>query len=525
MMTPQIKKTFLVPAFVLALSVGTVTAQAQNSMQEGVKMLQYERYESARRMLTPLATDARANYYLGLAELGDENYEAARAAFAKYPDDAANIAGMAQLAFAQGDKATGTRLAEQAAGKAGKKDVDPLRFAADAFLEGGDAQRAVDLYNKYLEKNNDPVVRVALGDAYMKLPGGAGQAMSAYEKVVAADPKNSLAYSRIGSVWYAAKRYDLALENYNKAKEADAQNPLPYRDLSNAYFYSGSYQNARKNIEEYLKYSDRSPEDDQQYLNLLYLTKDYPATITKANELMTSGKKSPGLYGMLAYSQLETKDAANALTNARMYLATQKPNKLYPADYMNVGRIMAMNALPDSANYYYQLAVTKDTSANKSALYRQLAENMKDAKDYPRSAEWYGRMIKEYPESPAIDYFWAGAMAYYSKDYPTAEKAFMQMETKYPDQPSATYWRGRVAAAMDEEGKSGMAVPYYEKWLGNTAEKKDADLMQAYQYLTLYYYNKNDKAKMQTYLDKITTIEPENDFAKQIKSASAKKTK
>lgn len=518
----KIKKTLL-PALALALTAGAFSAQAQTPVQEGIKMLQYERYESARKALTPLANEARANYYLGLAELGTEDYEAARAAFAKYPEDAANIAGMAKLAFAQGDKANGTRLAEQAASKAGKKDVEPLRFAADAFLEGGDAQRAVDLYNKYLEKNDDPTVRVALGDAYRQLPGGAGQAMTAYEKAVAKDPANSLAYSRIGSVWYAAKRYDLALENYGKAKEADKQNPLPYRDLSNAYFYSGSYQNARKNIEEYLKYSDRSPEDDQQYLNLLYLTKDYPATISKANELLKSGKKSPGLYGMLAYSQLETNDTANALANVRMYLATQKPAKLYPTDYMNAGRIMLLNGMTDSANYYYQMAASKDTSANKSETYRKLAEAFKDAKDYPRSAEWYGRMIKEYPESPAIDYFWAGAMAYYSKDYLTAEKAFMQMETKYPDQPSATYWRGRVAAAMDEEGKAGLGVPFYEKWLGMTAEKKDADLMQAYQYLTLYFYNKGDKTKMNTYLDKITTIEPDNVFAKQIKAASAKK--
>ncbi len=520
----KIKKTLLLPAFALALTAGTFTAQAQNSLQDGIKMLQYERYESARKALTPLATDARANYYLGLAEVGTEDYEAARTAFAKFPDDAANIAGMAQVAFAQGDKINGTRLAELAAGKATKKDVEPLRFAADAFLKGGDAQRAVDLYSKFLEKNDDPNVRVALGDAYMKLPGGAGQAMTAYEKAVAKDPSNSLAYSRIGSVWYAAKRYDLALENYGKAKEADVKNPLPYRDLSNAYFYSGSYQNARKNIEDYLKYSDRSPQDDQQYLNLLYLTKDYPATISKANELLASGKKSPGLYGMLAYSQLETKDSAQALANVRTYLATQKPEKLYPTDYMNVGRIMLMNGLTDSANYYYQMAASKDTAADKSETYRKLAEVFKDeVKDYPRSAEWYGRLIKEYPDSPPIDYFWAGVMQYYSKDYPAAEKAFAAMETKYPDQPSATYWRGRVAAALDEEGKSGSGVTHYEKWLGTTAEKKDADLMQAYQYMTLYYYNKGDKAKVQTYLDKITTIEPENDFAKQIKAALAKK--
>jgi tetratricopeptide (TPR) repeat protein len=510
-----------VPAMVVALSF-PVALRAQ-SLDEGVKMLQYERYESARRILTPLAaTNPRASYYLGLAELGLENNAAAQAAFSKYADDAASLAGQAMLAYANGNKAEGDRLAALVAEKGKKKDVEPLKFAADAYLRGGDAQRAVDLYNKVLEKNDDNSTRVSLGDAYLKLPGGGGQAMSAYEKVTGKDAKNSLAFSRIGSVWYSAKRYDLALENYNKAKEADPSNPLPYRDLANAYFYTGKYENARKNIEEYLKYSDKTADDEVQYLNILYLGKDYPAAIQKANELINSGNKRAGLYGILGYSQMETKDAANALKNARTYLSIQKPERIFPSDYMNLGRIFLMNSQVDSASYYFNMAVAKDTARDKSETYRKIAEGLKDVKDYGRSAEWYGKLVNEYPASPAIDYFWAGAMLYYAKDYSKAGNMFERMETKYSDQPSATYWRGRVAAAIDQEGKAGTATQYYEKWLANPAEKKSADLMQAYQYLAISAYNRGDKAGTEQYLNKISAIEPENNFVKQIRAAQAK---
>jgi hypothetical protein len=41
--------------------------------------------------------------------------------------------------------------------------------------------------------------------------------------------------------------------------------------------------------------------------------------------------------------------------------------------------------------------------------------------------------------------------------------------------------------------------------------------MQAYQYLALVAYNKNDKATMQKYLAEIEKIEPTNSFLKQLR--------
>ncbi len=514
------KKALLLAALGISLSL---PAGAQ-SLEEGMKMVQYERYESAKKQLEPIAaTNAKAAYYLGLAQLGMEMPDAAQATFAKHPDDAANIAGMAQVAYAKGNKEEGARLAATAAEKAKRKDVEPLKYAADAYLAGGDAQKAVELYNKVLEKGEDVNARVALGDAYLKLPGGGGQSMSSYEKVTGIDPKNSLAFSRIGAVWYAAKNYPLALENYQKAKDADPTNPLPYRDLANAYYYSNNFQQAKINIEEYLKYSDKSDEDDRQYLNILYLSKDYKGAVDKAKERLKDGKTSPGLYGILGYSQMETGDTTAALENARKYMQMQKADKIFVSDYMNLGRIFMMNKQTDSAVAYYNKAVEKDTAQDKSDTYRKIAEALRTGKDYPASAKWYTRLITENPTAPATDYFWAGAMNYYSKNYPEAGRIFEMMETRYPDQPSGIYWRGRVAAAIDESGKTGAAVPFYEKYLAFESEKTNADLMQAYQYLALHYYTTEKKAEMNKYLDKIEALEPGNSFAKQIRDASAKR--
>ena len=144
------------------------------------------------------------------------------------------------------------------------------------------------------------------------------------------------------------------------------------------------------------------------------------------------------------------------------------------------------------------------------------------------ASKWYGKIATEKPTPSALDYFNWGVYAYYGHDYEAAGKAFEQMEAKYPDQPSAVYWRGRVAAAQDNEAKTGVAVPFYEKWLGMQVEgyeRKPADLMQAYQYLTLYNLNQENRAKTIEYLEKVEGLEANNSFAKQIREYLSKTSK
>lgn len=514
------------PIVIMAALALTYNVQAQ-SLEEGVKMYQYERYESAKKILTPLAAgNPTANYYLGLSELGMEDTAAARNTFLKFPEDNANMSGLARVAFITGKTPEGNRLTSVIASKAKRKDWEPLKLAADAitYTKGGDIQQAIDWYKEALEKNDNNETHLALGDAFQQKQGGGGEAMNNYEKVTAKDPKNSLAFSKIGALWYAAKNYELALENYNKAKEADSLNPLPYRDLANAYFWTGKYELAKQNIEKYLALSDKTTGDLITYANILYLSKDYEKATKTVQDLLNKGIKKPGLYGILGFSQYETKDYPNALINVRTYFATQDPAKITSYDMIQFGKILIANNLSDSANQYFNMAVNKDTASDKGDTYRQIAEGFKDSKDYEKSAEWYNKLVTANADAAAIDYFWRGAMYYYAKKYDTAAKAFEEMEMKYPDQPSAIYWRGRVAAAVDNEAKTCDASPYYKRWLDSVGPNYDkaSDLMYAYQYLALCAYNTDDKANLKLYMDKIEALDPENAFLKQLKEAVSK---
>ncbi|MCC6185929.1 MAG: hypothetical protein IT256_02120 [Chitinophagaceae bacterium] len=512
----------------LGLGFGT---NAQ-TMEEGVKMLQYERYTSATKALEPLAAgNARANYYLGLAQLGNEQVAAAKATFEKYPDDAANIAGLARVFYTQGNTTEGTAKALLAASKGKKKEWEQQKFAADAMgIEGGNPKIAMEYYTKAMEKAPENLdMKIGYGDAAQRLDDGGGKAMTSYENVIAKDPKNSLAYSRIGKLWYAARKYDSALVNYARAKDADPANPLPYRDLANAYFYVGKYELAKQNSDEYLKLSDKSVEDKILHANLLYLAKYYPEAIKEMQDLIASGAEKAYMYRIIGYSLSELGDSVgvkDALVNMDKFFAKQDPKKVLPSDYMYYGKILSQNGKITEANEYYNKAIAADSSKDKSEIYNKIAEGFvaqKNADGYAKAGEWYGKVIADNTDASPTAYFNWGLYNYYGKNYEQAKIAFAAMRARYPEQPSATYWQGRVSSAIDNEGKNGDALPFYNDWLNipDTKDytKKASDKNYAFQYLALYYFNKGDKVQTQKYMNEILEIDPENGFVKQLKAA------
>ncbi len=506
-------------------------AMAQQSTQDGIKMYQYKKYQSAQKILTPLSVkDAMANYYLGLSYLDAGNTSKAKYQFEKYPDDPANISGTARVAFAMKDAAKGNEIAKALAAKAKKKDVAPLVYAAQVltYSDGTDLQQAIQWYKDALAKDaNNIDAHLGLADTYRKITGGGGEAMTNYEFIVDKDPKNSLVLSRIGDLWYEARTYPSALEFYGKAKDADNTNPLPFKSLSDAYTRTGKYDQALNNIRQYITLSDNTMSDQITFVEVLYLAKANCEAAKKAQELLSQeppADKKTSLYGILGFAQADCGDSIEAQKNLRTYFATQKPKSITPGAYIEYGKLwLKLNNL-DSATYYYMKGIEGDTAKNKTDIYRQIAEAYRGRKEYCRSAEWYNNLIKSNPTTQALDHFWCTVMYYYCKDLKNAVTAAERFEEKYPDQSSSTYWHARILANVDSEATQGTAAPLYLKWIekiGADVDKKDkkADVLKAYEYLAAYYFNSKDAEKKTIYLDKLRALDPNDYYLKQIEEA------
>jgi tetratricopeptide (TPR) repeat protein len=245
-----------------------------------------------------------------------------------------------------------------------------------------------------------------------------------------------------------------------------------------------------------------------------------------AQDVINAGLTTPRVYGLLGFAQSYSKDSlikVKGIGNTRVYIE-KSDTKVPPSDYITFGKMFLNVSQADSAEVYFNKALAMDTTAaSKTGLYREIAEGFRLAKNWKKSAEWYAKTAEQADAQP-IDYFWAGTMYYYGNNYTDAGAWFEKAEVKFPDQQFPAYWRGRVAAAIDNEAKTGTAAPFYTKWLekvGPTYDKK-ADLMQAYQYLYLYAFNTNDKTAMKKYRDLIVAIEPNNPLVKQIEEATKK---
>ncbi len=501
----------------------SMSAVAQ-SVQDGIKMYNYEKYQSAERILSSLATDPLANYYLGLCYLQEGDAAKASATFSKFPEDNANISGMARVAFANKDVNKGMQIAKDLATKSKKKDWMPEKYAADAitYSQGGDYQSAIGWYKDVLTKSPDETsTHIGLADALRKTPGGGGDAMTNYEAVTEKDAKNSLAFTRIGDLWYEAKNYQSALDNYAKAKDADNTNPLPYRALARAYSSSGKYKQGLESVQKYFDLSDKTPADKINYMEAEFLAQSYCDAAKMAKDMMndiSDAKQKTELYGILGFSEAQCGDSVDALKNVRIYLSRQDMSKVMPSDYVNVGKLFLKMGMIDSAVAYYNKGIAGDTAQNKTDIYRQIAEAFKSKKDYCNSASWYDNLVKANPETQPLDYTWRGIMYYYCGKYDKAMNAFNEFATKYPEQPYAIYWQGRTAAAIDSDATSGGAVPYFTKWLdkvGPNYEKKN-DLKGAYQYLLYYSHNKKNKEDVATYKEKIKAIDPNDKSLKDL---------
>ncbi len=535
---------------IIAATAVSMQMYAQN-VDEGVKMYQYERYETAKNILSSFADkDQLANYYYGLALIDLGEIEAAEKVFNK-SDHYYNQAGKARILYLKNQPDEAQKILEAITDKAKRREWQKYKVAADAitYTKGGNTALAISWYLTAIEKNDkDADLQIALGDAYFKLVEGGGNAMVSYERAEEIGTNNSLALSRIGRLWYVAQQYDDALLAYNKAKEADPRNPLPYRDLANAYQAAGNYENALTNIEEYLAKSDQSVDNKITYANLLYDAKKFDLAQAKMEELIAEGHERAYMYRIIAYTAFEQGDVKKAEENLALFFNKAKEEELINNDYIYAAKIYSSLAKEltvvenndDVADAQDEAAIENQakvedynklveknlakidlkTDKQKAVIYKELADFFKDIQDYNRAASYYKDIVelKDY-EAQVLDYYYWGFWNFYAQNLDESLEAFEQMEKEFPNEGSALYWQARVKGAQDPEAKDNKAVTAYEKWLAFENENynhADTELMTAYQYITFYHYNNDNKDNALKYARKIKEIETDNTFAQQI---------
>lgn len=481
------------------------------SVQDGINFVDSQKYAKAKQTFTDLINqnpkDANNYFYLGNAYLTqfDPNFDSAQENFNKGlavdPKSYLNKLGLASVKLGKGDKSAIAEI-QQIVKDSKEKDAEVLFRAGEAlilFEKNSSPDLAITFLNKAIEKADKKGVPAnyyyALGDAY-RIKKDPGNAMTAYDKAEAVAKNKASVYTRKGTLWMAAQRWQQAKENIDKAIAVDPTYAPAYKALAGFNIKYQKNAEATQNLINYTKYADEDPYTQLEIAKLYFTNEDY-ANAKKTLDAVFDKVDDAIKYRLRAYIQYANGDYAGAQQNIETFLSKADKSRIQPSDEGLQGLIaagmakgekdaakkaqldaiaqqkiaIAKAAKDETLKWDEELAKVKGginsasveqgpTSPAIEALKKKIVENPSDtdslyklATEYQNVQNWngailtWGKMISALPE-------WAPA--YYSQGY-----AYQQ--AKNNDMAKASYEKfiSLVKPAEIEANKPSLGYAYF----------------------------------------------------------------
>ena len=506
----------------IAMVAGTTAATAQN-VQSAQRAIELGRYNEARAMLRPGSSPETA------FELGRlYQMRALPDSAAYYFNKAAGTTPFGQVAagralLAKGQVAPAETQFEAAAKATKNKDAKVLTMIAQAYGESdskdtGKAQTYLTAAQT-VNKKDDAALMVARGDIFLHSEQGGGEAMTSFDRAIAANPSYAQAYYKKGVLNVRARNFNAARESLSKAIELDPSYAPAYRELADMYYYAGQYDLASSTFQKYLGLAERTPSTDAQNASFLYLTKKYPEALVEVNKVLQADSKNLTMNRLKPYLLYETGDFAGALTAMESYMKSTPADKIIPEDYSYYGRMLARSGRADEGIAIINKAIAATTEpSKKSELQNDLATAYMTKKDYSKAIGVYRAKLAN--GGDLTDQFRLASAYGNNKQYAQSDSVYGIINTAKPTYAPAVLARAKVNAVRDADGKQGLAKPYYDKYIelskaeGADPTKFKEGLVAAYGYLGVYNYQKGDKVTAKSNFEQVLVLDPTNEGAK-----------
>ncbi len=527
----------------------SITAFAQNN--PGYDYLSLDEIKLAKDYFTKNLTQSPAEYHFYLGEIAykegnmaeaKSQYEKASSANAESPFGAI---GLAKLELKSNVKDASKTLTDIQ--KKNKKDIAIGLAVAKAFLDNGmtaEATKAIQELRKADKKS--PYSYILEGDMLAK-ENKPGEAAAQYDQAIYNDANSVLAYMKGAKVYEFINR-KTATELLRKAIEIRPDYKIAYKDLADLNYREGVYAEAIAAYKEFFSGGDYTVDDIRRYAGAQFFTGNYE----DAKKVIAEGmQKEPNdfvLNRLLMYSLNDSKDYQKGLeVGDKFFSLPLRPGidtaKYIVQDYLIYGNLKSENGDKKGAVEQFKKAIELDPS--KVSLLKSIASASAGEKDFEAAAEYYNQYLNMAGvTATAEDYFQLGS--YYTSAgvkvtsdttitdskvkglelLKKADGAYTKVAELKPDSYLGNYMRARVNYQMDPTSDQGLARPFYEKTIETLladAEPNKNVLIEAYSYLSYYYYlqfdkhkKADDKAKVKEYAGKVLELDPENGNGKQL---------
>jgi len=325
----------------------------------------------------------------------------------------------------------------------------------------------------------DVNTKIATGDAYAK-QGDGGRAISNYEVAATLDPQNPLPHFKIGNIYLQSKNADAAMEEFKNAVAVDPKFAPAYKEIAELYYLQKNGAEAVKAQEKFIEFSGSRDEGLVRLAYYHFMTHDFAKTNQVFDETYRKGLLKDGDLRYYGLSLVEAGDYEVARKILEEYFGK------------------AEGVASDYAAYGRALIQLRQDSLAAIALDRSL--------------------VLDNGQTPVKKMLWEtlynlGKSYYSSKQFALADTTFERLINLHPGIVTGYLWAGRSEAQLDPETTQGLAKDSYEKVI--EISKSNNDLKEAYSYLGYYYYVQKDIALSRTNWQKVLSIDPQDERAKE----------
>lgn len=525
------------PVFVGALLLSAAAAfpttiNAQPGGTDPQRALDLDQYSSARTLLkNAVKSNASDMTYFTLGRLYARMGKADSAAY--YFEQGANKFGntttgkvSAGAALLQrGNVAAAETKFEEIRKQTKNKDADALIRIAQAYVAAPESVKDMSRPIQDLQtvtassgpRPNDPTAYVLTGDAYLRMGGKGGDAMTAYDKAVAASPNDTRALYHRGILNERSRNNNGARDDFQKVIQLDPTYAPAYAELADLYYRAGLYKEATAMITEYRTRAEKTPATEAKYAAFLFLSKDYPNALTELNKAMANDSSNAIIRRLQAYALYENKNYKGALQALERYRKVVPATEQIGTDAVYYGKALSKNNREDEALPMLTEAYAKDSSDKD--LQNEVAQIYVRKKQYPQAIKIYRSRVAA--GGANADLYYLGDTYEKAGKFASADSAYERITKSSPNFALAYYKRGLANNGLDPNSDKGLAKPHFERFIAKVdslgeRDKYKSQLVAANKAIAVYYSRKGDKAGMaaaKPYWEAALALDPTDDQA------------
>ena len=519
------KLVFLLVGFVF--STALMAQVAPSPLAEGLKMLNYEKNKSALNFFKEAYDknpgDGETIFWYGQAILAQnyngistpESIQKAKELYQKSlqakGSDAWLLVGMSHIQSLEGADVNAVKQNLEVAitstlntkGKyKGKPNQDIINAIGYVFAELpisiGDHRYAIDKLKETVSAYDvvNSSLYVNLGINYLKLGGGenGGDAVTAFQNAINADPKNAYAYYRIGKVYQTQNNKESLDEYFNKAIAADPAIAPVYFSLY-TYYAEVSTSIAKTNLDLFLQYADKDPIFEYFSADYLFRSGQFDQSLEKAKAMEAAGSLTifPGLAVLLAKNYDKKGDTVLAKSYIEPYITNTTPDKLINTDYELAVKILSkFSGSQATLVGILEKAIAADTAkVNKLKYYKLGYEMLEKSNMYADELKWYTNYSALRGVKDEVYYYKTTSIAINAKEGAIATATAKEYVAAFPDKPNGYSMNVRAAKLLDTANNLGIlfeAVNTQNEYLLKDPTKNKQTLINNY-YTLIGYYN------------------------------------